>query len=113
MDPKLEYIDHIHVFVADRKEPLDWYQNILGLKPLEKLMIETEVDKRCGTETGDIDFDCKFVQFRTRQDTPKSYYNKRTRIGTQWFPDMKVTFFMKHSTTLEPNRGDVVRHQQQ
>ena len=82
-------------------------------KSLEKLMIETEVDKRCGTETGDIDFDCACAVFRTRQDTPKSYNNKRARIEPSWFHGMKVTFFMKNSTTLQPNRGDVVTLQQQ
>ena len=66
-------------------------------------MIQTEVDKRCGTETGDIDFDCACAVFRTRQDTPKSYNNKRTHIGPSWFHGMKVTFFMKNSTTLQPN----------
>ena len=38
MNPKLQNIDHIHVFVADRQEALDWYSNFLGLKPLEKLI---------------------------------------------------------------------------
>ena len=82
-------------------------------KSLEKLMIQTEVDKRCGTETGDIDFDCACAVFRTRQDTPKSYNNKRGQIGRSWFHGMKVTFFMKNSTTLQPNRGGVVTLQQQ
>ena len=82
-------------------------------KSLEKLVIETEPDKRCGTETGDIDFDCACAVFRTRQDTPTRANNKRTHIGRPWFPGMKVTFFMKNSTTLEPNRGGAVRHQQQ
>ena len=36
---KLQNIDHIHVFVANRQEALDWYSNILGLEPLEKLNI--------------------------------------------------------------------------
>ena len=38
MNPKLQNIDHIHIFVSDRREALDWYNNILGLKPLEKLI---------------------------------------------------------------------------
>ena len=38
MNPKLQNIDHIHVFVLDRQKALDWYKNILGLKPLEKLI---------------------------------------------------------------------------
>ena len=38
MKPKLLNIDHIHVFVADRQEALDWYNNIFGLKPSEKII---------------------------------------------------------------------------
>ncbi len=38
MNTKLQNIDHIHVFVADREEALDWYKNILGLEPLEKVI---------------------------------------------------------------------------
>ena len=38
MNPKLQHIDHIHVFVPKRQEALDWYSNILGLKPIEKLL---------------------------------------------------------------------------
>ena len=38
MKPKLQNIDHIHVFVPDREDALDWYSNILGLKPIERLL---------------------------------------------------------------------------
>ena len=38
MKPKLQNIDHIHVFVSDREDALDWYSNILGLKPIERLL---------------------------------------------------------------------------
>ena len=38
MNTKLQNIDHIHVFVTDREEALDWYKNILGLEPLEKVI---------------------------------------------------------------------------
>ena len=38
MNSKLQNIDHIHVFVLDRQEALDWYKNILGLKPFKKLI---------------------------------------------------------------------------
>ena len=38
MNPKLQNIDHIHVFVPDRQEALDWYSTILGLKPIERLL---------------------------------------------------------------------------
>ena len=38
MNTKLQNIDHIHVFVTNRQEALVWYSNILGLKPLEKLI---------------------------------------------------------------------------
>ena len=37
MKPKLQNIDHIHVFVPDREDALDWYSNILGLKPNRKI----------------------------------------------------------------------------
>ena len=37
MCSKLQNIDHIHVFVSDRQETFEWYNNILGLKPLEKI----------------------------------------------------------------------------
>ena len=38
MNSKLQNIDHIHVFVSDRQKALDWYNNILGLKPSEKII---------------------------------------------------------------------------
>ena len=38
MKPKLLNIDHIHVFVSDRQEALDWYNNIFGLQPSEKII---------------------------------------------------------------------------
>ena len=38
MKPKLENIDHIHVFVPDRQEALDWYSTILGLEPIKTLL---------------------------------------------------------------------------
>ena len=42
MKPKLQNIDHIHVFVSDRKKALDWYNNILGLKPSEEMVVLPE-----------------------------------------------------------------------
>ena len=39
MNPQLETIDHIHVIVSDRQKALDWYKNILGLKPSEKIIV--------------------------------------------------------------------------
>ena len=39
---KLQNIDHIHVFVSDRQKALDWYNNILGLKPSEKMIVLPE-----------------------------------------------------------------------
>ena len=54
-------------------------------KSLEKLVIETEPDKRCGTETGDIDFDCACAVFRTRQDTPNSYNKKEVKLAGHSF----------------------------
>ena len=42
MNPKLQNIDHIHIFVSDRKKALDWYNNILGLKPSEEMVVLPE-----------------------------------------------------------------------
>ena len=42
MNPKLQNIDHIHVFVSDRHKALDWYNNILGLKPSEEMVVLPE-----------------------------------------------------------------------
>jgi len=42
MKPKLQNIDHIHVFVSDREDALDWYSNILGLKPSEEIIVLPE-----------------------------------------------------------------------
>jgi len=38
MKPKLQNIDHIHVFVPDRQVALEWYNTVLGLKPIERLL---------------------------------------------------------------------------
>ena len=38
MKPKLQIIDHIHVFVPDRQKALDWYSAILGFKPVNRLL---------------------------------------------------------------------------
>ena len=42
MKPKLQNIDHIHVFVPDRQEALGWYNTILGFKPVKRLMFWAE-----------------------------------------------------------------------
>ena len=42
MNPKLQNIDHIHVFVSDIQKALDWYNNILGLKPSEEIVVLPE-----------------------------------------------------------------------
>ena len=42
MKPKLQNIDHIHVFVPDRQEALGWYNTILGFKPIKRLMFWAE-----------------------------------------------------------------------
>ena len=42
MKPKLQNIDHIHVFVSDRKKALDWYNNNLGVNPSEKMIVLPE-----------------------------------------------------------------------
>ena len=42
MNSKLQNIDHIHVFVSDRQKALEWYNNILGLKPSEEVPVLPE-----------------------------------------------------------------------
>ena len=42
MKPKLQTIDHIHVFVSNRKKALVWYKNILGLIPSDGTIILPE-----------------------------------------------------------------------
>ena len=39
---KLQNIDHIHVFVSDLPKALDWYNNVLGLKPSEEMVVLPE-----------------------------------------------------------------------
>ena len=39
---KIQNIDHIHVIVSDRQKALDWYNNILGLKPSEEIIVLPE-----------------------------------------------------------------------
>ena len=39
MHTKLQNIDHIHVFVSNRQKALEWYNNFLGLKPLEEIVV--------------------------------------------------------------------------
>ena len=38
----LQNIDHIHVIVSDWQQALDWYKNILGLKPSEEMVVFPE-----------------------------------------------------------------------
>ena len=38
----LQNIDHIHVIVPDRQKALDWYNNVLGLKPSEEVPVLPE-----------------------------------------------------------------------
>ena len=42
MNPELQNIDHIHVFVSDRQKALVWYNNILGLNPSEEMVVLPE-----------------------------------------------------------------------
>lgn len=39
MIPKLEGIDHIHVYVRSWAEAEEWYQRVLGFKRVEKFML--------------------------------------------------------------------------
>ena len=38
MTPKLNGIDHVHIYVADWGEAEDWYETVLGFKRVEALM---------------------------------------------------------------------------
>ena len=37
MPPALKSIDHVHVFVSNRVAAIDWYLNVLGMKPVGEL----------------------------------------------------------------------------
>ena len=37
MPPALKSIDHVHVFVSNRVAAIDWYLNVLGMKPIDEL----------------------------------------------------------------------------
>lgn len=39
MTPKLNGIDHVHVYVNNRSEAEQWYQKVLGFKRVEALMV--------------------------------------------------------------------------
>ncbi|MGB5542432.1 MAG: VOC family protein [Gammaproteobacteria bacterium] len=39
MIPTLRGIDHVHVYVTDRDAAAEWYQSVLGFKPVEKFLI--------------------------------------------------------------------------
>ena len=55
MNPKLQHIDHIHVFVPNRQDALDWYSNILGLEPIERLLFWAKSDPlTVGNDEGSI-----------------------------------------------------------
>ena len=38
MTPKLNGIDHVHIYVADWGEAEDWYETVLGFKRVDALM---------------------------------------------------------------------------
>ena len=55
MKPKLQNIDHIHVFVPDRQKALDWYSAILGFKPVNRLLFWAKTGPlTIGNEEGSI-----------------------------------------------------------
>ena len=55
MKPKLQIIDHIHVFVPDRQKALDWYSAILGFKPVNRLLFWAKTGPlTIGNEEGSI-----------------------------------------------------------
>jgi len=55
MKPKLNNIDHIHIFVTDRQEALKWYKTVLGLKPVKNLLFWTKTGPlTIGNEEGSI-----------------------------------------------------------
>ena len=38
MTPKLNGIDHVHIYIANWSDAEDWYGNVLGFKRVEALM---------------------------------------------------------------------------
>ncbi len=38
MTPKLNGIDHVHVYIANWSDAEDWYETVLGFKRVEALM---------------------------------------------------------------------------
>ncbi len=55
MKPKLKNIDHIHIFVTDRKAALEWYKNVLGLKPVKNLLFWSNTGPlTIGNEEGSV-----------------------------------------------------------
>lgn len=45
MAPKLEGIDHIHVYVPNREEAAEWYKNVLGFTIVPSLTFWADNDK--------------------------------------------------------------------
>ena len=39
MIPTLSGFDHIHVYVAHRDSAADWYESVMGLKPVEEFSL--------------------------------------------------------------------------
>jgi len=42
MQPTLDRIDHIHVFVSDRDAAVRWYERVMGLRPVPELRFWAE-----------------------------------------------------------------------
>jgi len=38
MVPRLENIDHVHVYVRDRDAALEWYKDVLGMRPIKAFL---------------------------------------------------------------------------
>ena len=55
MKPKLKNIDHIHIFVTDRQEALNWFRTVLGLKPVKNLLFWAKTGPlTIGNEEGSV-----------------------------------------------------------
>jgi len=86
MNPKLKNIDHIHVFVSNRQEALDWYSNVLGLNPIEKLLsLPKSGPLSIKNDEGNINIalfkgnpkeNCSVIAFKTTGEDFINWHNK-------------------------------------
>jgi len=81
MKPKLQIIDHIHVFVPDRQKALDWYSAILGFKPVNRLLFWAKTGPlTIGNEEGSIQI-ALFEGELSNKTTGEEFINWHKRIN--------------------------------